>query len=54
MTDIAISVFSVSNRRGYFLPSLNIHYREVEGPQWTVRGWRNSRVRGQIWESFEG
>lgn len=36
MTDIAISVFSVSNRRGYFLPSLNIHYQEVDGPQWTV------------------
>ena len=33
MTDIAISVFNVSNRRGYFLPSLNIHYQEVEGPQ---------------------
>jgi hypothetical protein len=36
VTDIAISVFSVSNRRGYFLPSLNIHYQEVEGPHWTV------------------
>ena len=36
MTDIAISVFNVSNRRGYFLPSLNIQYQEIEGPHWTV------------------
>ena len=33
---MAFSVFSVSSRRGYFLPILNIHYQEVDGPQWTV------------------
>jgi hypothetical protein len=36
MTDIAISVFSVSNRRGYFLPALNVHYQETDGPHWTI------------------
>ena len=37
MTDIAISVFALSNRRGYLLPSLNIHYQEINRDcHWTV------------------
>jgi hypothetical protein len=36
MTDIAISVFGVSNHRAYLLPGLNIQYREHQGPEWTV------------------
>ncbi len=36
MTDISLSVFKISNRRGYFLPALNIHYQEVHGPLWQI------------------